>query len=90
MSSGMYGFISSLRRVHSAIPGAYNKEVHLDLEDLAIDSHASPSMIRVHIKQSKIRGVQHGWKSCTPSQKSIGNQKSNSSARNQKTDTILG
>ena len=50
--TGFFGFLRSGEFTVPS-PGAYNKEVHLDLEDLAIDSHASPSMIRVHIKQSK-------------------------------------
>jgi len=34
-------------------PGCYDKDVHLSLSDLATDSHSSPSVFRVRIKQSK-------------------------------------
>ena len=41
-------------------PGAYDRQVHLNLDDLAIDSHSAPSMVRIHIKQSKTDPFRQG------------------------------
>ena len=48
-------FFGFLRMGEFTVPstGAYDKETHLNLDDLAIDSHSNPSLIRVRIKQSK-------------------------------------
>lgn len=49
------GFFGFLRAGEFTVPSAqaYDKEVHLNLNDLAIDSHTNPSVIRLRIKQSK-------------------------------------
>ena len=39
---------------------AYDPEVHLNLADLAIDSHEAPSLIRILIKQSKTDPFRQG------------------------------
>lgn len=39
---------------------SYDESVHLSLSDIALDSRASPKMIRVHIKQSKTDPFRQG------------------------------
>ena len=49
------GFFGFLRVGEFTVPSAteFNPEVHLSLADVALDSHSSPSLMRVRIKQSK-------------------------------------
>ena len=49
------GFFCFLRAGEFTVPsaGAYDREVHLSLNDLATDCHSNPSLFRVRIKQSK-------------------------------------
>ena len=49
------GFFGFLRAGEFTVPSpkAYDPEVHLSLADVAIDSHESPSLVRLRIKQSK-------------------------------------
>lgn len=56
------GFFGFLRAGEFTVPspGAYDKEVHLNLEDLSINSHRNSTMIRVHIKQSKTDPFRQG------------------------------
>ena len=39
---------------------SYDKSVHLSLSDIALDSWASPKILRVHIKQSKMEPFRQG------------------------------
>ena len=57
----MYWFlrVPVCRRIFPT-PDAYNNQVHLNLDDLAIDSRTAPSMERVHIKQSKTDPFRQG------------------------------
>ena len=56
------GFFGFLRAGEFTVPspGSYDKQVHLNLDDLAIDSHSTPSMVRIHIKQSKTDPFRQG------------------------------
>ena len=56
------GFFGFLRAGEFTVPtpGAYDNQVHLNLDDLAIDSRTAPSMVRVHIKQSKTDPFRQG------------------------------
>lgn len=58
-STGFFGF---LRAGEFTVPSgqAYDPEVHLNLADLAIDSHKNPSLIRLLIKQSKTDPFRQG------------------------------
>ena len=49
------GFFGFLRAGEFTSPSlnAFDPEVHLCLSDVALDSHTSPSMVRLRIKQSK-------------------------------------
>ena len=49
------GFFAFLRAAEFTVPTlqGYDPEVHLSLQDVAIDSHSSPSVVRLCIKQSK-------------------------------------
>ena len=49
------GFFGFLRAGEFTIPypQSYDSSVHLSLSDLAVDSHTTPSIIRLRIKQSK-------------------------------------
>ena len=49
------GFFGFLRAGEFTVPSVaeFNPEEHLSLADIAIDSHSSPSLLRVRIKQSK-------------------------------------
>ena len=56
------GFFGFLRAGEFTVPtaGAYDKDIHLSLGDLATDSHSSPSLFRVRIKQSKTDPFRQG------------------------------
>ena len=49
------GFFAFLRAGEFTVPSrtAYDPSVHLSVEDIAIDSRAAPSIIRLRLKQSK-------------------------------------
>ena len=56
------GFFSFLRAGEFTVPTAeaYDPETHLNLSDVALDSHSNPSMARLFIKQSKIDPFRQG------------------------------
>ena len=56
------GFFGFLRAGEFTVQSqqAYDPEVHLNLADLAIDSHEAPSLIRILIKQSKTDPFRQG------------------------------
>ena len=56
------GFFGFLRAGEFTVPSAegYDPEVHLNLADLAVDSHSDPSMIQLRIKQSKTDPFRQG------------------------------
>ena len=56
------GFFGFFRAGEFTVPsaGAYDPETHLNLSDLALDSHTSPSMVRLAIKQSKTDPFRQG------------------------------
>ena len=41
-------------------PQAYDPDVHLNLSDLALDSHTNPSVVQLRIKQSKTDPFRQG------------------------------
>ena len=41
-------------------PQAYDPDVHLNLSDLALDSHINPSVVQLRIKQSKMDPFRQG------------------------------
>ena len=49
---GFFGFLRA-GEFTSPSANAFNPEVHLGLSDIALDSHTSPTMVRLRIKQSK-------------------------------------
>ena len=55
-------FFGFLRAGEFTVPSltAYDPKVHLNLADLALDSHTSPSLIRLTIKQSKTDPLRQG------------------------------
>ena len=59
--TGFFGFLHG-GKFTVPTPGAYDNQVHLNLDDLAIDSLTAPSMVRVHIKQSKTDPFRQGTK----------------------------
>ncbi len=56
------GFFGFLRAGEFTVPSSrdYDPEVHLNLQDLAIDSHSNPSLVRLRIKQSKTDPLRQG------------------------------
>ena len=56
------GFFGFLRAAEFTMPSAqeYDKGAHPSLSDVAVDSHANPSMLQVHIKQSKTNPFRKG------------------------------
>ena len=54
--TGIFGF---LRAGQFTVP-SYDASVHLNLGDLAVDSHTAPSVIRLRIKQSKTDPFRQG------------------------------
>ena len=56
------GFFGFLLAGEFTVPSAeaYNLDAHLNLNDLALDSHSDPSMARLHIKQSKTDPFRQG------------------------------
>ena len=56
------GFFGFLRAGEFTVPSAqaYDPEVHLNLGDMAVDSHVNPTLIRLHIKQSKTDPFRQG------------------------------
>ena len=55
-------FFGFLRAGEFTVPSRaeFDPEVHLSLADLALDSHSSPSLMRIRIKQSKTDPFRHG------------------------------
>ena len=49
------GFFGFLRSEKFTVPSLeeYDPSVHLSLSDIALDSHTHPSILRIHLKQSK-------------------------------------
>ena len=41
-------------------PGSYDPDTHLNLNDLAIDNHSNPALVRLAIKQSKTDPFRQG------------------------------
>ena len=56
---GFFGFLRAAEFTVHTLQG-YDPEVHLSLQDVAIDSHSSPSVVRLHIKQSKTDPLRQG------------------------------
>ena len=56
------GFFGFLRAGEFTVPSAaeFNPEVHLSLADVVLDSHSSPSLMRVCIKQSRTDPFRQG------------------------------
>ena len=56
------GFFGFLRAGEFTVPSpeAYDPEVHLNLGDLALDSHTHPTLVRLKIKQSKTDPFRQG------------------------------
>ena len=56
------GFFGFLRAGEFTVPSAeaYDPDTHLNLSDIALDSHTSPSVVRVSIKQSKTDPFRQG------------------------------
>ena len=56
------GFFGFLRAGEFTVPSgqSYDPEVHLNLADIAVDSHIAPSLIRLRIKQSKTDPFRQG------------------------------
>lgn len=56
------GFFGFLRAGEFTVPSpeAYDPDVHLNLSDVAIDSHSDPSIVRLQIKQSKTDPFRQG------------------------------
>ena len=57
--TGFFGFLRAGEFTVPSIQG-YDPEVHLNLGDLAFDSHTAPSLIRIRIKQSKTDPFRQG------------------------------
>ena len=57
--TGFFGFLRA-GEFTAPSPQAYDPDVHLNLADLAFDSHADPSMARLLIKQSKTDPFRQG------------------------------
>ena len=56
------GFFGFLGAGEFTVPTSesYDPEVHLSLQDVAVDSHSAPSVIRLRIKQSKTDPLRQG------------------------------
>jgi len=56
------GFFGFLRAGEFTVPSVrgYDPEVHLNVSDLALDSHTAPSLFRIKIKQSKTDPFRQG------------------------------
>ncbi len=56
------GFFGFLRAGEFTVPTArgYDPDVHLSLQDLAIESHTATSLVRLRIKQSKTDPLRQG------------------------------
>ena len=56
------GFFGFLRAGEFTVPSAsaYDKDIHLNLDDLATNCHYSPSLFRLRIKQSKTDPFRQG------------------------------
>ena len=61
-ASACIGFFGFLRAGEFTVPSpsAYDPEVHLNLADIAIDSHTTPSLVCLRIKQSKTDPFREG------------------------------
>ena len=62
----LYCFFGFLRCSEFTVPSKkdYDPESHLSLADISVDSRIAPSMIRIHIKQSKTDPFQQGVHVC--------------------------
>ena len=56
---GFFGFLRAGEFTVQSV-GSYDPEVHLNLTDLAVDSHSQPSMVCIRIKQSKTDPFRQG------------------------------
>ena len=55
------GFFGFMRAGEFTVPeGAYDADCHLSFNDIAVDSHNSPSMMQVRLKASKTDPFRHG------------------------------
>ena len=56
------GYFGFLRAGEFTVPPSetYDSEVHLNLSDLAVDSHNEPTVVRIRIKQSKTDPFRQG------------------------------
>ena len=56
------GYFGFLRAGEFTVPSSetYDSEVHLNLSDLAVDSHNEPTVVRIRIKQSKTDPFRQG------------------------------
>ena len=61
-ASACIGFFGFLRAGEFTVPSpsTYDPEVHLNLADIAIDSHTAPSLVCLRIKQSKTDPFREG------------------------------
>ena len=57
--TGFFGFLRAGEFTVPTVQG-YDPEVHLSLTDVAIDSHTTPSVVRLRIKQSKTDPLRQG------------------------------
>ena len=56
---GFFGFLHAGEFTAPSIEG-FDPEVHLNLSDLALDSHSDPTMARIRIEQSKTYPFRQG------------------------------
>ena len=56
------GFFGFLRGGEFTVPrdSAFDANQHLSPQDIAVDSHSNPTLLRVHLKQSKINPFHQG------------------------------
>ncbi len=57
--TGFFGFLRAREFTVPSVQG-YDPQMHLNLGDLALDSHTKPSLIRLRIKQSKTDPLRQG------------------------------
>ena len=57
--TGFFGFLHAGEFTVPS-PNAYDPKIHLNLQDIALDSYTAPSMIRLLIKQSKTDPLRQG------------------------------
>jgi hypothetical protein len=56
---GFFGFMRA-GRIHRQVTQEVDQETCLSVQDVAVDSHSNPSMVRVHLQQSKTDPFRHG------------------------------